>query len=99
MHGTPCKVGINDQIHDHFVAVSADNCHGLKQGEKIYLINVNESDFSIYTKIAFVQLVNDRPQSSADFFINKKMLNRLNIGADQYSKGIFTIHYKQDKLP
>lgn len=95
--GTICKIGINDNVHDHFVAVPAENGHGLKQGEKIYLINVNESDFCIYTKIAFVQIVNNSPRSSADFFINKKMLRRLNIGEDKFSEGVFTIHYKQEK--
>ena len=97
INGIPCKVGINDNIHDHFVAVSADQSHGLRQGEKIYLINVNESDFSIYTKIAFVQIVTDGPKGSADFYINKKMLKRLSIDQNRFSQGVFTIHYKQDK--
>lgn len=96
-NGTTCKIGINNKLQDHFVAVSKEKSHGLKQGEKIYLINVNESEFSIYTKIAFVQIMKDSPKSNADFFVNKTMLKRLNIDRGKESQGIFTIYYKQDK--
>ncbi len=93
--GTPCKVGINNNIKDHFVAVDAENSHGLKPGDIIYLINENERDFSISTKIVFVQIVKDSPKSSADFFLNKAMLKSLNIGPEKLSQGVFTIHYKR----
>lgn len=95
--GTPCKVGLNNYVKDHFVAVDAENSHGLKQGDKIYLINENQRDFSISTKIAFVQIVKDSPKSSADFFLNKAMLKSLNIGPEKLSQGVFTIHYKLEK--
>lgn len=95
--GTPCKVGISNEVKDHFVAVDANNSHGLKQGDKIYLINENDRDFSSFTKIVFVQLVKDSPKSSADFFINKNMLKSLNIGSEKLSQGVFTLHYKLEK--
>lgn len=95
--GIPCKVGISNEVKDHFVAVDANNSHGLNKGDKIFLINENDRDFCSFTKTVFVQLVKDSPKSSADFFINKNMLKSLNIGPEKLSQGVFTLQYKREK--
>lgn len=96
--GLECKIGINDNVADHFISVTSNNPHNLKQGDKIYLLNENESDLCIYTKVAFVQIVHEvNNESSAEFFMNRKMLKRLGIEGNNLSKGVFVIHFKKSK--
>ncbi|GEM_PF-3387731 len=96
--GLECKIGINDNVADHFISVTPNNPHKLKQGDKIYLLNENESDLCVYTKVAFVQIVHEvNNESSAEFFMNKKMLKRLGIEGNNLSKGVFILHFKKSK--
>lgn len=96
--GIGCKLGINDKLSDRTVAIVTDKSHGFVDGDRICLINIDRNDLSIHKTTVFVQLVKDNSQSDADFFVNNKTLNSLNIpNSSRTRQGVFNIYYEKAK--
>lgn len=92
-NGIKCDVGVNNNIKNYFVTVSAlHNPHNLKQDDKLYFICENKNDRSLYCVEAYVDIVEVSPDSKAEFFLNNRMFEILGI---KYPRGIYSLFFKR----
>lgn len=92
-NGMKCNVGINKYNPIFTVTVSRSyNPHNLHDDDKLIFLCVNKMNRSVYGVEAFVQLVDDSPESQAEFFLNPQMFQIMGINNP---RGIYSLYFKK----
>lgn len=93
--GTDCYLGINDKVKDDFAQVSPDNRFNFATNDVVHVIFRNEMDGYVIAKEMHIKVVAGKPDSNADLYVNKKMLQMLGVVPKEFSKGIFRFKFKK----